>query len=109
MLNEPERRALDAIAQQMRTEDPEFCRAMDGAAGSELRWRRWLPAAAITSGVFGVAVAVLGVLAFSIGLVFFGGLLVAAGWVGWRLRKAEAAQRADGTRATGWTWRDRTG
>ncbi len=81
MLSEPEQRALDAIEQQMHTEDPDFCRTLDSPLDrSMIHRRRWLFAGAVVSGVLGVLTAVLGALALSFGLIFMGCLVTGVSW-----------------------------
>ena len=107
MLSEPEQRALDAIEQQMHTEDPAFCRTLDTPLDKRLvTRRRWLFAGAVVSGVLGVLTAVLGVLALSFGLIFMGCLVTGVSWGAYLLLRQGPVlqQQTDGTATEGWTW-----
>jgi len=106
MLSESEQRALDALEAQMRADDPALCHKLDQPLDRAVRVRkRWLGAAAIGALVLGLASAVLGVLAFSLGLVFFGCLIAATSWGAFVMLHRGTLQRpAGGATATGWTW-----
>ncbi|MGI5131960.1 DUF3040 domain-containing protein [Pseudonocardia sp. CA-107938] len=106
MLSEQERRALEAIELQLQADDPALCRRLDQPLDRAARSRRrWLAAATVGALVIGLASAVLGLLAFSLGLVFFGCLVAAASWTAFLVLRNRPLQRpAGGATATGWTW-----
>jgi hypothetical protein len=106
MLSEPEQRALEALEAQLQAEDPALCHRLDQPLDRAARVRRrWLLATAVGALVLGLASAVLGVLAFSLGLVFFGCLVAATSWGAFvMLHRGPLQQPAGGATATGWTW-----
>lgn len=106
MLSDPEQRALEAIEQQLHTEDPDFCRTLDTPLDEQqITRRRWLFAGAVISGTLGALTAVLGVLALSLGLIFLGCLVTGISWGAYLLlRQGPVQHQVDGTTTEGWTW-----
>jgi Flp pilus assembly protein TadB len=83
MLNQDDRRRLDAIEQQLRASDPDLAHLLT-------HWptrprERWARAAAVFAIVLGTLGVVAGLITFSPTLVLVFGAMGAAGWV-WVLR-----------------------
>jgi hypothetical protein len=90
MLNENDRRRLDAIEQQLQDTDPDLAHLLTHFPTPARA--RWAMAAALSTAVVGTLGIVLGLLALAPVLVIWSGLMTLAGWT-WAYRCARRTAR----------------
>jgi DUF3040 family protein len=94
MLNQNDRRRLEAIEQQLQASDPDLAHLLTRWPSSSRA--RWVMAAALTTAVLGTLGIVLGVMALSPVLLIWSVIITGGGWTWvYRCARRTARRRTD--------------